>query len=159
MIPNDFPSLNFDLGETADQLRASVRGFTADEDGAPGTYPVAVVSYHLWQERLNADPAVLGRKIVVDGLPFTIVGSIANRSHEHINIQTFISDLERELTSSHRVTFVAGKGELDSEQRSVGCAHDQEFAGRRHQAPPHSSARSEPGRLSASARRFVFACR
>jgi isovaleryl-CoA dehydrogenase len=31
MIPNEFPSLNFDLGETADQLRASVRGFTADE--------------------------------------------------------------------------------------------------------------------------------
>jgi isovaleryl-CoA dehydrogenase len=31
MIPNDLPSLNFDLGETADQLRASVRGFTADE--------------------------------------------------------------------------------------------------------------------------------
>jgi isovaleryl-CoA dehydrogenase len=31
MIPNDFPSLNFDLGETVDQLRASVRGFTADE--------------------------------------------------------------------------------------------------------------------------------
>jgi isovaleryl-CoA dehydrogenase len=31
MIPNDFPTLNFDLGETADQLRASVRGFTADE--------------------------------------------------------------------------------------------------------------------------------
>jgi isovaleryl-CoA dehydrogenase len=31
MIPNDFPALNFGLGETADQLRASVRGFTADE--------------------------------------------------------------------------------------------------------------------------------
>jgi isovaleryl-CoA dehydrogenase len=31
MIPNEFPSLNFGLGETADQLRASVRGFTADE--------------------------------------------------------------------------------------------------------------------------------
>ncbi|HKD57484.1 MAG TPA: isovaleryl-CoA dehydrogenase [Hyphomicrobiaceae bacterium] len=31
MIANDFPSLNFDLGETADQLRASVRGFTADQ--------------------------------------------------------------------------------------------------------------------------------
>ena len=30
MIPNDFPALNFDLGETADQLRASVRGFTSD---------------------------------------------------------------------------------------------------------------------------------
>jgi isovaleryl-CoA dehydrogenase len=31
MIPNDFPTLSFDLGETADQLRASVRGFTGDE--------------------------------------------------------------------------------------------------------------------------------
>src|SRR5262249_266154 len=35
MIPNDFPSLDFDLGETADQLRASVRGFTADETAPP----------------------------------------------------------------------------------------------------------------------------
>ena len=31
MIPNDFPALNFDLGETADQLARPVRGFTADE--------------------------------------------------------------------------------------------------------------------------------
>jgi isovaleryl-CoA dehydrogenase len=31
MIPNDFPALNFDLGDVADQLRASVRAFTADE--------------------------------------------------------------------------------------------------------------------------------
>src|SRR5215510_16264547 len=31
MIPNDFPSLNFDLGETADQLRDSVRAFTSDQ--------------------------------------------------------------------------------------------------------------------------------
>jgi isovaleryl-CoA dehydrogenase len=31
MIPNDFPSLDFGLGDVADQLRASVRAFTADE--------------------------------------------------------------------------------------------------------------------------------
>ena len=31
MIPNELPSLNFDLGETADQLRATVKAFTADE--------------------------------------------------------------------------------------------------------------------------------
>jgi uncharacterized protein (TIGR02722 family) len=45
--------------------------------------------------------------------PVVIVGTIANRSHEHINVQTFISDLERELTNSRRVTFVAGKGERE----------------------------------------------
>jgi isovaleryl-CoA dehydrogenase len=31
MIPNEFPALDFGLGETADQIRASVRAFTADE--------------------------------------------------------------------------------------------------------------------------------
>src|SRR5262245_37379044 len=31
MIPNELPALDFGLGEVADQLRASVRGFTADE--------------------------------------------------------------------------------------------------------------------------------
>ena len=31
MIPNDLPSLNFDLGETAEQLRDTVRAFTSDE--------------------------------------------------------------------------------------------------------------------------------
>jgi penicillin-binding protein activator len=45
--------------------------------------------------------------------PVVIIGTIANRSHEHISVQTFISDLERELTNSQRVTFVAGKGARD----------------------------------------------
>lgn len=31
MIPNDFPALNFNLGETADMLRDSVRSFTSDK--------------------------------------------------------------------------------------------------------------------------------
>ena len=31
MIPNEYPTLNFDLGEVADQLRQSVRSFTAAE--------------------------------------------------------------------------------------------------------------------------------
>ncbi len=31
MIPNEYPTLNFDLGETADMLRGTVRSFTADE--------------------------------------------------------------------------------------------------------------------------------
>ena len=31
MIPNDYPTLNFDLGETADMMRDSVRSFAADQ--------------------------------------------------------------------------------------------------------------------------------
>ena len=41
--------------------------------------------------------------------PRVIVGTVRNRSHEHINTQTFVKDLERELTNSGRVVFVATK--------------------------------------------------
>jgi uncharacterized protein (TIGR02722 family) len=66
--------------------------------------------------------------------PVVIVGSIANRSHEHINIQTFISDLERELTNSRRVTFVAGTSEREEirEERRDQALHALESS----QKPP-----------------------
>jgi uncharacterized protein (TIGR02722 family) len=43
--------------------------------------------------------------------PTVIVGQVRNRSHEHINVQTFVKDLERALINSGRVQFVAAKGE------------------------------------------------
>ena len=45
--------------------------------------------------------------------PVVIVGTVLNNSHEHINVGTFITDLERELTNSQKVTFVAGQGERE----------------------------------------------
>lgn len=51
--------------------------------------------------------------------PRVIVGTIVNKSHEHINTGTFTKDLERELTNSGRVVFVASKderGELRDEK-------------------------------------------
>ena len=45
--------------------------------------------------------------------PVVLVGTVLNSSHEHINVHTFITDLERELTNSQKITFVAGKGERD----------------------------------------------
>jgi len=43
--------------------------------------------------------------------PTVIVGMVRNKSHEHINVETFIKDLERALINSGRVQFVASKGE------------------------------------------------
>lgn len=43
--------------------------------------------------------------------PKIIVGTVLNRTHEHINVQTFIKDLERELTNSGKVQFVASSSE------------------------------------------------
>jgi uncharacterized protein (TIGR02722 family) len=45
--------------------------------------------------------------------PVVVVGAIMNNSHEHIDVNTFVADLERELTNSQKVTFVAGKGDRE----------------------------------------------
>jgi uncharacterized protein (TIGR02722 family) len=43
--------------------------------------------------------------------PAVIVGEIRNLSHEHINVNTFVSDLERAMINSNRVQFVASSTE------------------------------------------------
>ena len=43
--------------------------------------------------------------------PAVIVGTVRNLSHEHINLKTFVADMERELVNSGRVDFVASRDE------------------------------------------------
>ncbi len=45
--------------------------------------------------------------------PTVIVGRVVNKSHEHINVKTFVKDIERALLNSARVDFVATKEERD----------------------------------------------
>ena len=49
------------------------RNFSPDED-RPGGEPVALVSQTFWQQRFNRDPSVLGRALILNGTPYTIVG-------------------------------------------------------------------------------------
>lgn len=43
--------------------------------------------------------------------PVVIVGEVRNLSHEHINVGTFVNDIERALINSGRVEFVASRDE------------------------------------------------
>lgn len=45
--------------------------------------------------------------------PAVIVGTVRNLSHEHINVRTFIGDMERALINSGRVDFVASRDERE----------------------------------------------
>jgi hypothetical protein len=60
--------------------------------------------------------------------PVVVVGTILNRSHEHINTQTFVTDLQRELTNSQKVSFVASKGEREEirDERREQAVHARE---------------------------------
>jgi hypothetical protein len=48
------------------------REFSADEDVVGGP-PVAILSNRLWRIAFNADPAVVGQRILVKGEPHTVV--------------------------------------------------------------------------------------
>jgi putative ABC transport system permease protein len=49
------------------------RAFDANDDH-PGAAPVVVISYGMWQHDLGGDPAIIGRSIVLDAKPVTVIG-------------------------------------------------------------------------------------
>jgi len=83
-------SLSLSAGEQAEQAFGMVvsgnyfdvlgirptqgRFFLPEEDQTPGTHPVAVLSYGLWQRRFGGDPATIGRTIKLNGQLFSIIG-------------------------------------------------------------------------------------
>jgi putative ABC transport system permease protein len=50
------------------------RMLTPDDDRQPGGHPVTVISYECWQRCFGADPAVVGKSLIVNGRSFTVVG-------------------------------------------------------------------------------------
>ncbi len=44
------------------------------EEDRPNSEPAAVISYSCWRSRFGADPHVLGRKLVLDDQPRTVIG-------------------------------------------------------------------------------------
>jgi putative ABC transport system permease protein len=60
------------------------RAFRAGED-TPSGDKVAIVSYSLWKGRYASDPAIVGKRIRVNGVPHTIVGVMPEKFAFPIN--------------------------------------------------------------------------
>ena len=50
------------------------RGFTEEEYRVPATHFVTLLGHDLWTRRYEANPAVLGETVTLDGRPWTVVG-------------------------------------------------------------------------------------
>jgi hypothetical protein len=48
--------------------------FTLSDDELVVSQPSVVVSDHFWKRRLNSDPAILGRQLMLNGNSFTVAG-------------------------------------------------------------------------------------
>ena len=54
------------------------------DDQVPGASPVMVISYRAWQRRFGGASDVVGRKITVNGAPFTVIG-VAPEGFQGVN--------------------------------------------------------------------------
>jgi predicted permease len=50
-----------------------------EDDGARGGHPVVVITYQFWQRRFGGDPAIVGRKIKINGLDYDVAGVTPER--------------------------------------------------------------------------------
>ena len=50
------------------------RAIGHDDDSVPDSKPVVVLSYSFWQSYFNADRSIVGRTIVLNNYPMTVIG-------------------------------------------------------------------------------------
>jgi len=53
---------------------AAGRLFFPDEDTKPNSNTVAVISYALWANKFGSDPSAVGRSMILNSTPYTIIG-------------------------------------------------------------------------------------
>lgn len=53
------------------------RLFHAPEGSTPGTDPVVVISYTYWNRHFGADTSIVGRRVLINGHPLTVIGVTA----------------------------------------------------------------------------------
>ena len=89
ICPEGAPAMNLGAGDRPNEIKvASVsrgyfdvfgakplmgRSFTEAED-LPGGPPAIVLAYSAWQSRLGGDPGIVGRSILLNKHPYTVVG-------------------------------------------------------------------------------------
>jgi predicted permease len=119
----------------------------ADDEGAPATHAVIVISGELWRRRFGGDPGIVGRTVSINGYPFAIVGVAPSgfqgttvlRSDAWVPISsTSLSSPRRGagiLESREGVWLVMGGRlrpgvtveEADAELRTIGANLEREF--------------------------------
>jgi len=75
------------------------RWYTEQEDQFGGP-KVAVLNYKFWQRRFSGDPSIVGRRLMLDGDPYDVIG-VMPASFTHRNADVYVP-LQRKLDPSTR---------------------------------------------------------
>ena len=95
-------------------------------DAEPGSSPVAVIGYDVWQDRYRGQEDVLGRTVRVNGTPHTIVGVMPDGFEFPSNEQlwTPFADRAADFTRDGTRPFINAVGRLKPDV-SMDAAHSQ----------------------------------
>jgi hypothetical protein len=111
-------------------------------DGQPGAAPVFVMSYRAWNGSFHGDPGILGKTLIVDGEPRTLVGVMLPRFQAFGTQAEIWIPLNRARDSGHRyadfpgellarlkpgVTVQAASADLDVIVRNLAALHPKDF--------------------------------
>ena len=151
------------------------RLLNSEDDRKPSASPYVVLSYNYWQSRFNADPQVIGRKVRLNGYPFTIVG-VARRGFRGTDVTTspnlFVSHMMRgevlgapfSLWNNRHWWWMSAIGRLKSgatikqaESELFVIYREQEEAERRTSQDPRFINRASPIWLLPAARGYSMA--
>lgn len=84
------------------------RGFQPGED-QPGSDPVALLGYDVWQEEFAGDPAAIGSIIWVGGQAKTVVGIMPRDFHFPINESIWVASNQPSNHANHGQGFIFGR--------------------------------------------------
>ena len=73
------------------------RAINPADAATPGANPVAVISYQYWLRELSGDRNVLGKSLIVNGTPFTVIG-VANPKFYGVDLDQNSPDMWLPLT-------------------------------------------------------------
>ena len=124
----DFGALGMNLGTNVppDQIKAAHvsvdylkvfgvtpaagRGFTEAEDLPKGPQ-AAVISYGLWQSRFAGDHGIIGRSVLLNGSPYSVVGVLPAGFHPDPEADVLIS-MQADPTSVNQGHYLNAAGRL-----------------------------------------------
>src|SRR6185503_2928481 len=86
------------------------RTFTESED-LPNGPPVAVIGYGLWQSRFGADRNVIGHPLLLNGVPYSIVGILPGGFHPDPRAEVWIP-LQADPNSANQGHYLNVAGRL-----------------------------------------------
>jgi putative ABC transport system permease protein len=82
-----------------------------EEEGTVGRDRVVILTYRVWRDRFNGDPAIVGRQIRLDDEPHTVVGVLGEgpADHQQSKLWLPLAFTPEQLTSDSRSLSVMGR--------------------------------------------------